>query len=197
MPSLSDGSLTLADVDVLDLSISSGHLFAGTGGSRTLTSVTDGTVGLAANGITARLITATPLGGPSYSVFDLDVATASLSGLGAAFSFDIADAFVQYNAVSVPGAKLNWSSAALGAYQVAGIEGTLNLKVGASIGLTLGGFVFVAGTFTLTDSATTDERVGLVREVAAAHGRAPELDELLQQVVLDPDPERTAGSSAR
>ena len=28
-------------------------------------------------------------------------------------------------------------------------------------------------TFTLTDAATTDERVALVREVAAAHGRAP------------------------
>ena len=45
-----------------------------------------------------------------------------------------------------------------------------------------------AGTFTLTDAATTDERVELVREVAAAHGRAPELDVLLQQVVLDAGP---------
>ena len=46
-----------------------------------------------------------------------------------------------------------------------------------------------AGAFTLADAAVTDERVGLVREVAAAHGRAPELDVLLQQVVLDADPE--------
>ena len=53
------------------------------------------------------------------------------------------------------------------------------------------------GTFTLTDAATTDERVGLVREVAAAHGRAPELDVLLQQVVLDADPEETAAAAAR
>ena len=53
-----------------------------------------------------------------------------------------------------------------------------------------------AGTFTLTDAATTDERVGLVREVAAAHGRAPELDVLLQQVVLDADPEETAATAA-
>ncbi len=54
-----------------------------------------------------------------------------------------------------------------------------------------------AGTFTLVDAATTDERVGLVREVAAAHGRAPELDVLLQQVVLDPDPEETAAAASR
>jgi probable F420-dependent oxidoreductase len=53
------------------------------------------------------------------------------------------------------------------------------------------------GTFTLTDAATTDVRVGLVREVAAAHGRAPELDVLLQQVVLDADPEETAVAAAR
>ena len=52
-----------------------------------------------------------------------------------------------------------------------------------------------AGTFTLTDAATTDERVGLVREVAAAHGRDPELDVLLQQVVLDADPEETAAAA--
>jgi len=54
-----------------------------------------------------------------------------------------------------------------------------------------------SGTFTLTGTATTDERVGLVREVAAAHGRAPELDVLLQQVVLDADPEETATVAAR
>ncbi len=54
-----------------------------------------------------------------------------------------------------------------------------------------------AGTFTLTDAATTDERVGLVREVAAAHGRDPELDVLLQQVVLDADPEETAAAASR
>jgi probable F420-dependent oxidoreductase len=54
-----------------------------------------------------------------------------------------------------------------------------------------------AGTFTLADAATTDERVGLVREVAAAHGRAPELDVLLQQVVLDPDPEESATAASR
>jgi probable F420-dependent oxidoreductase len=54
-----------------------------------------------------------------------------------------------------------------------------------------------AGTFTLTDTATTDARVGLIREVAAAHGRAPELDVLLQQVVLDADPEETATAASR
>jgi len=54
-----------------------------------------------------------------------------------------------------------------------------------------------SGTFTLTDAATTDERVGLVREVATAHGRDPELDVLLQQVVLDADPEEIAATAAR
>ena len=51
--------------------------------------------------------------------------------------------------------------------------------------------------FTLADAATTDARVGLVREVAAAHGRAPELDVLLQQVVLDADPEEAATAASR
>ena len=54
-----------------------------------------------------------------------------------------------------------------------------------------------AGTFTLTDTATTDARVQLAREAAAAHGRAPELDVLLQQVVLDADPEETATAASR
>jgi probable F420-dependent oxidoreductase len=54
-----------------------------------------------------------------------------------------------------------------------------------------------AGMLTLADAATTDERVALVREVAGAHGRAPELDVLLQQVVLDTDPEKAATEAAR
>jgi probable F420-dependent oxidoreductase len=54
-----------------------------------------------------------------------------------------------------------------------------------------------AGVFTLADTATTDDRLGLVREVAAAHGRAPELDVLLQQVVVDADPDRAAADAAR
>lgn len=53
------------------------------------------------------------------------------------------------------------------------------------------------GALTLLDAATTDERVGLVREVAAAHGRAPELDVLLQEVVVDTDPEEAASGAAR
>ena len=36
-----------------------------------------------------------------------------------------------------------------------------------------------------------------MREVAAAHGRDPELDVLLQQVVLDADPEETAVAASR
>jgi|tagenome__1003787_1003787.scaffolds.fasta_scaffold20462653_1 probable F420-dependent oxidoreductase len=54
-----------------------------------------------------------------------------------------------------------------------------------------------AGALILADSATTDERVALVREVAAAHGRAPQLDALLQQVVVDTDPEKAATEAAR
>ena len=54
-----------------------------------------------------------------------------------------------------------------------------------------------AGAFTLADNATTDERVAMVREVAAGHGRAPELDVLLQQVVVDTDPEKAATEAVR
>ena len=54
-----------------------------------------------------------------------------------------------------------------------------------------------AGTLTLADAATTDDRVGLVREVAAAHCRDPELDVLLQQVVVDTDPEKAVTEASR
>jgi probable F420-dependent oxidoreductase len=54
-----------------------------------------------------------------------------------------------------------------------------------------------AGVLTLADAATTDDRVALVREVAAAHGRTPELDVLLQQVVVDTEPEKAAEEAAR
>jgi probable F420-dependent oxidoreductase len=54
-----------------------------------------------------------------------------------------------------------------------------------------------AGVLTLADAATTDERVTLVRQVADAHRRTPELDALLQQVVVDTDPEKAADEAAR
>jgi probable F420-dependent oxidoreductase len=54
-----------------------------------------------------------------------------------------------------------------------------------------------AGSFTFADAATTDERVAMVREVAAAHDRSPELDVLLQQVVVDADPEEAAAEAVR
>jgi probable F420-dependent oxidoreductase len=53
-----------------------------------------------------------------------------------------------------------------------------------------------AGTFTLVDAATTDERVGLVRTLAAEHGRAPRLDVLLQWVKVDADPHESAAAMA-
>lgn len=52
------------------------------------------------------------------------------------------------------------------------------------------------GTFTLVDAATTDQRVDLVRRLAAEHGRDPELDVLLQSVVLDRDPHEAAAGMA-
>jgi alkanesulfonate monooxygenase SsuD/methylene tetrahydromethanopterin reductase-like flavin-dependent oxidoreductase (luciferase family) len=54
-----------------------------------------------------------------------------------------------------------------------------------------------AGVLTLADAATTDDRVALVRAVAGAHDRDPELDVLLQQVVVDTDPEKAATEAAR
>jgi probable F420-dependent oxidoreductase len=49
-----------------------------------------------------------------------------------------------------------------------------------------------AGTFTVADSAVTDQRVELVRDVASREGRQPRLDALLQWVVLDDDPSAAA-----
>jgi probable F420-dependent oxidoreductase len=54
-----------------------------------------------------------------------------------------------------------------------------------------------AGSMTLANTALTDERVQLVHDVAATHGRSPELDVLLQQVVVDAEPEQAAAAAAR
>lgn len=54
-----------------------------------------------------------------------------------------------------------------------------------------------AGTFTLADAATTDARVALVRQRAADAGRDPELDALLQRVVVGRDPGEVAAEMAR
>lgn len=53
-----------------------------------------------------------------------------------------------------------------------------------------------AGTFTVADAATTDARVDLARSVAAETGRRPELDALLQRVVVDGDPQQAAEQMA-
>lgn len=50
-----------------------------------------------------------------------------------------------------------------------------------------------AGTLTVASSAETDERVALVRRLRAEHGLPPaRLDMLLQQVVVDRDPQQVA-----
>lgn len=60
----------------------------------------------------------------------------------------------------------------------------------------LAGLVQVAGaapgTFTIADACLTDERAALVHRTAQDAGRAPELDVLLQWVVLDADPRESA-----
>jgi probable F420-dependent oxidoreductase len=53
-----------------------------------------------------------------------------------------------------------------------------------------------AGTFTLATAATTDDRVALVREKAGEAGREPELDVLVQQVVVGRDPAEVAAEQA-
>jgi hypothetical protein len=54
-----------------------------------------------------------------------------------------------------------------------------------------------AGTFTIVGPERLDERVGLVRERAAAAGLPePRLDALLQQVVVDRDPQEVAAEWA-
>src|SRR2546422_250968 len=161
---VSDGTISLSGADVLDLRIDSGHLFAGIGGSRTGTTVSDGSVGLSATGIALRLVTVKTLSSPSYTALNLTVASASLSGLGSAFSFDIANAFVRYNATSDASPKLNWAAAAFtpADLRFAEISNTTALAVGASIGLTVADFVFVSGSFTLTTQTGVDVSDGTI-----------------------------------
>src|SRR5262249_56139030 len=122
---------------LLDLQLDGVHVFAGVGGSRTTTTVSDGTVGLSLTGVSGRLETLT-VGAASYTGLRLTVATGSLTGLGSAFSFDIANGFVRYNAASTGASKLDWDGLT-DTHRLQDVTGGLALAVGAEIGVTLGG----------------------------------------------------------
>ena len=102
--------------DVMQVTVSNAHLFAGVGGSLSgadSTTVTDGSVGLSASGITVHLVTAKNTTTPTkYTGLYLTVGSATLTGLDP-IEVHLKDAFVKYNKVSVAEcAKLNWERAA-------------------------------------------------------------------------------------
>src|SRR5439155_373732 len=163
---VTDGTIDLAAADVLDLQITGGHLFAGVGGSRTGKTVTAGS-GLDASGVAARIVTVKQGTGASYTALDLLVASASLTGLGSAFSFDIANAFLRVNSVTPAGPKLDWSNVSPAGLKFAQIDASLNVAVGADIGLTVGDAIFLGGTFTLTTQSAVHVTDGTI-DLAAA-----------------------------
>src|SRR5205814_1685292 len=148
---LDDGAQSLTG-DLLDLQLSAVSVFAGVGGSRSLATLTlaPDAIGLSVSGASAR-IEAFRVGAASYTGLALDVAAASLVGLSG-FGFDIKDAFVRFNSASAGASKLDWSTLTATGQRLAGVTKTLNVAVGAAIGLTVGPALAV-GTFTLTSSS--------------------------------------------
>src|SRR6185437_11037867 len=162
---VTDGSISLTHQDVIALSITSGHLFAGIGGSLAGTTVTDGT-GLSADGVGLHFASVSPHTGPgtTYTALYLTVGTAQFTGLPSAFEVHIGGAFVKYNVTSDSTAMLDWTNAALASYGIQVDAGT-SLSVGAdTIALAVGGFVFISGGFSfsvLSDVAVTDGTISL------------------------------------
>ena len=90
--------------DVMQVTVSNAHLFAGVGGSLSgadSTTVTDGSVGLSASGINVHLVTAKNTASlTKYTGLYLTVGSATLTGLDP-IEVHLKDAFVKYNKVSV------------------------------------------------------------------------------------------------
>src|SRR6185436_13209562 len=159
--------------DVMQVTVSDAHLFAGVGGSlsgATSTAVTDGSVGLSASGIAVHLVTAkntTTL--TKYTGLYLTVSSATLTGLDP-IEVHLKDAFVKYNKVSVGAAKLDWDATdAPQAFKEYGVlvDATVNVSVGAdAIGLNLGGGLVLAGGFSFTTSSAVSVDDGALSPVA-------------------------------
>src|SRR5439155_988215 len=125
----------------------------GSGGSRSgkVVSHSGSAVGLSISVDSARLELFTAASGTTYTGLLLTNGAVTTVGFPSAFTLDVANAFVRYNAVSLGTTKLDWSTAT-GVSQLAEVTDTLALAVGADVGFTLGGTVFVGGAFTLTTS---------------------------------------------
>ena len=175
--SVDDGALSSVatfTADVMQVTVTNAHLFAGVGGSLSgadSTTVTDGSVGLSASGITVHLVTAKNTTTPAakYTGLYLTVGSATLTGLDP-IEVHLKDAFVKYNKVSVVGAPSSTGSEhapqAFEAYGVQ-VDATIDVSVGAAaIGLNLGGGLVLAGGFSFTTSSGVPVDDGALSSVA-------------------------------
>ena len=164
--------------DVMQVTVSNAHLFAGVGGSLSgadSTTVTDGSVGLSASGINVHLVTAKNTATlTKYTGLYLTVGSATLTGLDP-IEVHLKDAFVKYNKVSVlecAQAQLErgWALKRLWS----DVDATIDVSVGAAaIGLNLGGGLVLAGGFSFTTSSAVlvDDKSTALERRGDVHGR--------------------------
>src|SRR5207247_1713786 len=148
---VSDGVISIPSADVLTLTITGGHLFAGIGGSLSGTTVSDGSVGISASGVELTLVSLGAGAGSTYTGLQLTAATAAISGIPG-LTVNVSNAFVKVNKAAPAGPKLNWQAASLASYGL-DIAALTDVSVGGTVGIDVAGFVFARGAFTLTVSS--------------------------------------------
>ena len=125
------------------LTVTGGHVFAGIGGSRAGTTVTDGTIGFAADGIGMTFASIVD-GATSYTGLRLTVASATLLGIGG-LELYISGVDIRLNSATggTSPTPLDWN-----AFPSIGLtlSGSVALSVEATVAISIGGLVAVAGT---------------------------------------------------
>ena len=101
------------NADVMQVTVTHAHFFVGVGGSlsgASSTEVTNGTAGVSASEVNVNLVTAkNTANATKYTGLSLTVGAADLIGTEIIVAH-LKDAFVDYNAVSVGTAKLDWGA---------------------------------------------------------------------------------------
>src|SRR5439155_874181 len=147
----------LTSQDALKLTITGASLWAGVGGGLNAAhnAVTPGSVGITASGVNLTLgAITTTVPAASYTGVLLSVANASLVGVDGVDLF-VSALDVQVNKSSLAGV-LDWSVLTIdgtsGQNFGLALSGATDLKVAATLGVNIGGFVAAAGRFDLTRS---------------------------------------------
>ena len=160
------GTGTSADGDkALVLALSGVSVFAGIGGSVSGGTVTPGSFGVSATGITGPIaaVVDQTTAGLTYTGVDLTVGTASIIGVPASvMTLSVTGAHAQFNGASTGTTKLNWAGLAAGGLFGINVANTTSLalsatkfatSVGGGVADLSGGFAMTNGTVSGTDGS--------------------------------------------